>query len=109
VRINAIAPGFVVTDIHQATLEAGPHRAGAAYFERTEAAIKRGGGDPPMDAAELTAFLLSDASEGITGRLISARWDPWRETSFQQRLRVEKDLATIRRIDEQFFTAMGPQ
>ncbi|MCU1490082.1 MAG: hypothetical protein JWM85_1487, partial [Acidimicrobiaceae bacterium] len=65
------------------------------------------GGDSPQLAAELTAFLLSDRAEGITGKLLSARWDPWREAGFQARLRVEKDLATIRRIDDQFFTRLS--
>ena len=50
------------------------------------------------------AFLLSEDARGISGRLISAPWDPWREPEFQARLRSERDLATIRRIDEQFFT-----
>jgi 3-oxoacyl-[acyl-carrier protein] reductase len=56
-------------------------------------------------AAELTAFLLSDRAAGITGKLISAIWDPWREDGFQDRLRRERDLATLRRIDDQFFCA----
>jgi len=51
-------------------------------------------------------FLLSDASRGITGRLISAPWDPWREPDFRQRLERERDLATVRRIDDQFFTTV---
>ncbi len=104
VRINAIAPGFVVTDIHQATLAAGPERVGTEYFERTAGAVATGDGDSPDDAAELTAFLISDAAHGITGRLISARWDPWRDADFQSQLRVDSDLGTLRRIDNQFFT-----
>lgn len=104
VRINAVAPGFVVTDMHRATLAAGPDRAGPGYFERTERAVSAGAADPPGPAARLTAFLLSDDAAGITGRLISARWDPWSDPAFRDRLRSEPDLATIRRIDEQFFT-----
>lgn len=101
-RINAVAPGFVATGIHQATIAAGPDRAGPAYFQRTLEAMDAG--DPPELAARLTAFLLSDDAEGITGRLISARWDPWTDPQFQQRLRDDPDLATLRRIDDQFFT-----
>ena len=42
--------------------------------------------DPPERAADLAVFLASDAAKAITGRLISAVWDPceqWqrRETS----------------------------
>jgi 3-oxoacyl-[acyl-carrier protein] reductase len=105
VRINAVAPGFVATRMHQATLVAGPGTAGAAYHARTLRDLDAGG-TPPEVAAELVAFLLSDAARGITGRLISARWDPWREPEFQARLRDERDLATLRRIDDKFFAAV---
>ena len=103
VRINAVAPGFVATRMHQATLAAGPQAAGAEYYARTRRELEAGG-TPPGVAAELVAFLLSDVAQGITGRLISAPWDPWREPEFQERLRTESDLATLRRIDDQFFT-----
>jgi NAD(P)-dependent dehydrogenase (short-subunit alcohol dehydrogenase family) len=105
VRVNAISPGFVATEIHAATLRAGPDLAGEAYFAGTERQLGTGG-VPARRAAELTAFLLGEASRGITGRLISAPWDPWEDAVFQQRLRTEPDLATIRRIDDQFFTSL---
>lgn len=105
VRCNAVAPGFVVSAMHDETLAAGPERVGAAYFARTRQAVESGGGDSPELAADLVAFLVSAASEGITGKLLSARWDPWREEPFRARLRSEPDLATLRRIDDQFFTA----
>jgi 3-oxoacyl-[acyl-carrier protein] reductase len=106
VRINCVSPGFVLTDMHEATLEAGPARAGEAYYQRTRQARHEGTGDPPELAARLTAFLLSNGAAGITGRLISARWDPWRDPQFQDRLRREPDLATLRRIDGQFFSPL---
>jgi 3-oxoacyl-[acyl-carrier protein] reductase len=103
IRINCVAPGFVLTDIHRATIEAGPDRAGKDYFERTRKALQSGGGEPGKLAARLVAFLLSAEANGISGRLISARWDPWDDDSFRERLRTDADLATIRRIDDQFF------
>jgi NAD(P)-dependent dehydrogenase (short-subunit alcohol dehydrogenase family) len=102
VRVNAVSPGFVATDIHAATLDAGPGLAGEGYFASTERQLDAGG-VPARRAAELTAFLLSEAAHGITGRLLSAPWDPWEDPAFQRRLREEPDLATIRRIDGQFF------
>lgn len=104
VRVNAIAPGFVATAIHDATLAAGPVAAGEAYYERTRRDLS-GGGVPPELAAELACFLLGSGANGITGRLLSAQWDPWREQSFRNRLRSDPDLATLRRIDDQFFMA----
>jgi 3-oxoacyl-[acyl-carrier protein] reductase len=106
VRANSVAPGFVVSPMHDATLRAGSHLAGEAYFERTRRAVEEGGGDPPQDAADLVAFLLSDAAAGISGKLVSARWDPWRDARFCDRLREDGDLATLRRVDDQFFTAV---
>ncbi|MGH9089810.1 MAG: SDR family NAD(P)-dependent oxidoreductase [Acidimicrobiales bacterium] len=106
VRINSVAPGFVVTAMHQATVDAGPERAGPAYHERTRRAIERGEGDSPELAASLVAFLLSEEAAGITGKLLSARWDPWEDHGFRSRLRGEEDLATLRRIDDQFFTTV---
>jgi NAD(P)-dependent dehydrogenase (short-subunit alcohol dehydrogenase family) len=104
IRINAVAPGFVATRMHDATLEAGPARAGEQYYERTKKELESGG-TPPEIAAELVAFLLSPEAEGIAGKLISAPWDPWREKEFQDKLRGDESFATIRRIDDQFFTS----
>ena len=108
VRVNSVAPGFIATGMHEETIAAGPSAAGQEYYDRTKKGLS-GGGDNPEIAAELTAFLLSDASEGITGKLISAPWDPWKDPAFQDRLRSEPDLATLRRIDDQFFASKTTQ
>ena len=102
VRVNAVAPGFVATAMHEATLQAGPERAGPEYHRRTVEDLA-GGGVPADLSAELVAMLLSESGRGITGKLISAQWDPWREPDFVERLRGEPHLATLRRIDDVFF------
>ncbi len=106
VEINCVAPGFVATRMHQATLEAGPESAGAAYYARTREQLAAGG-FPPSEAAALVGFLLSDDAAGITGRLLSAQWDPWRDAAFRARLRGDPNLARLRRIDDQQFSANG--
>jgi NAD(P)-dependent dehydrogenase (short-subunit alcohol dehydrogenase family) len=106
IAINAVAPGFVATRMHDVTLAAGPERAGREYFERTQRDLEQGGTSPEL-AAELVEFLLSPQAKGISGKLISAPWDPWREEEFQEKLRRDESFATIRRIDDQFFTAAG--
>jgi NAD(P)-dependent dehydrogenase (short-subunit alcohol dehydrogenase family) len=109
VRVNCLAPGFVATGIHQSTLAAGPERAGAAYFEHTRAELQRGG-VPASEAAELVCLLLEgDPEAPFTGKLISAQWDPWREGEFWRRLARERDLATLRRIDDQLFAAVAQE
>jgi len=106
VDVNCVAPGFVVTRLHQQTLEAGPEKASASFFTKTKEAIDSGG-VPAEKAASLTAFLLSSQSDGISGKFISAPWDPWESEEFQNQLRNDKDLATLRRIDNKFFYKKG--
>lgn len=103
IEINAVAPGFVATRMHDETLRAGPEAAGQTYYQRTREQLDSGG-FPASEAAELVAFLLGPVAAGITGRLISAQWDPWRDEKFQERLRKDSDLAKLRRIDDQFYT-----
>jgi NAD(P)-dependent dehydrogenase (short-subunit alcohol dehydrogenase family) len=107
VQVNCVAPGFVASEIHRATLRAGPERVGAAYFARTRSELERGGA-PASEAAELVCLLLEgEAHAPFTGRLISAQWDEWRDAGFLRRLADERDLATLRRIDGQAFAAIS--
>jgi 3-oxoacyl-[acyl-carrier protein] reductase len=106
VAINCVAPGFVATRMHQGTLSAGPDVAGSDYFEKTQSQLASGG-FPASEAADLVCFLLSEDAAGISGKLLSAQWDPWREPEFRTRLRDHPELATVRRIDDQFFGAVS--
>lgn len=104
-RVNCVAPGFIATEMHEATLEAGPQAAGPEYYERTMAELERGGASV-AEVCGLVAMLLSPEAAGIRGRLIAAQWDPWREPGFRERLAADPDLATLRRIDEQRFESI---
>lgn len=105
-RVNAVAPGFMITSMQADVLDAGVERVGEAYFEKVRQAVADNKGDDPARAAELIAFLVSDEARGISGKLLSAPWDPWDDETFRARLRDEQDLATLRRIDDQFFTTI---
>jgi NAD(P)-dependent dehydrogenase (short-subunit alcohol dehydrogenase family) len=102
ITVNCVAPGFVTTGLHKATLAAGPTVAGIDYYERTRQEISRGG-FPASEAAELVCLLL----EGVpfSGKLVSAQWDPWRDHQFHERLATDPVLATVRRIDGTQFIA----
>jgi len=105
IDINAVAPGFVVTRLHKETIKAGK-KAGEDFLKKTQEQIDKGG--IPADlAARLTVFLLSSESNGITGKFISAPWDPWEDSSFLTRLNSDRDFATLRRIDNKFFLKKG--
>jgi NAD(P)-dependent dehydrogenase (short-subunit alcohol dehydrogenase family) len=96
IRVNAISPGILATEMLDAVLQAGPEKAGEDYQRAMEA--KRGGGQPPEKAAALAWYLASPASEGITGRLISAIWDPWQSLAGRADELKKSDIYTLRRI-----------
>jgi NAD(P)-dependent dehydrogenase (short-subunit alcohol dehydrogenase family) len=96
VDVNAIAPGALNTRMLDEILEAGPSAVGAVFYERA-VEQKRAGGVPLSRGAELAVFLGSAASDGITGKLLSALWDPWRQLS-AHRSDLESDVYTLRRI-----------
>ncbi len=99
-RVNAVAPGFVASQMHEVTLSAGPEAAGD-YFAETQRRLEKA--VSPQVAAGLVLFLAHPESAGITGRLISAPWDPWKETRWLERLRETPSLGRLRRIDDQWY------
>jgi 3-oxoacyl-[acyl-carrier protein] reductase len=96
VRVNAVAPGAVNTRMLDEVLEAGS----LAGDELNEAKIRaQKGGVSPDQAAHLAVFLASDKSEGLTGRLISAVWDNWRDFDADAIRRImETDKYTLKRV-----------
>ena len=95
IDVNAVAPGALKTRMMQEVLDAGPEKVGAAFYAKN---VKwtEDGATPPALAANLCAYLASSESDGVTGRLISAQWDPWKT------LHTHKDefgdIYTLRRI-----------
>ena len=97
VDVNAIAPGALNTRLLQEILSAGPGAVGKEFYERS---LKQrdSGGVPLEKAARLCVYLASEMSDGITGKLISAQWDPW-ENLHEFREQLDKsDVYTLRRI-----------
>ena len=78
VDVNAIAPGPLNTRMLDEVLRAGPECVGEAFYEKA-LEQQRSGGIPLREGAKLAVFLGSLASDGITGKLLSAVWDPWSE------------------------------
>jgi 3-oxoacyl-[acyl-carrier protein] reductase len=97
IDVNAVAPGALNTRLLEEVLAAGPGAVGQDFYDRA-LRQKEDGGAPIEKGVALVLFLLSSASDGITGRLISAIWDPW--PRFEQ-LKAEldgTDIYTLRRI-----------
>jgi NAD(P)-dependent dehydrogenase (short-subunit alcohol dehydrogenase family) len=97
IGINAVAPGPMNTRLLDAVLEAGPESAGAKEYQQA-VKQKAEGGVPPEKAAALCVFLLAAASDGITGRLLSAVWDPWPQLPARLEELKKSDIYTLRRI-----------
>jgi NAD(P)-dependent dehydrogenase (short-subunit alcohol dehydrogenase family) len=99
IQINAIAPGAVDTRLQDQVLAAG-EKAGELY-NRMRRMRETGEGATPRDlAAELAAFLCSEDSCGLTGKLISAPFDDWQSWNKQ---RIDELMSqswfTLRRMD----------
>jgi NAD(P)-dependent dehydrogenase (short-subunit alcohol dehydrogenase family) len=97
IDVNAVAPGAVNTRMLDEVLEAGLERVGQERYERA-IEQRESGGVPPELAAGLAVFLGSAASDGITGRLISAVWDPWESLAECRDELAAGDVYTLRRI-----------
>jgi NAD(P)-dependent dehydrogenase (short-subunit alcohol dehydrogenase family) len=96
IRVNSLAPGFVATRMHEATLRAG-ESSGSEYLERTRMELMRGG-TPASVAARATRFLLSPRAAGITGRFVAAPYDGWEHWPEWLDKIAGSDLFTLRRI-----------
>jgi 3-oxoacyl-[acyl-carrier protein] reductase len=97
IDVNAVAPGALNTRLLDQVIEAGPDRVGESFYARA-LTQRENGGTPLETPADLISFLLSSASDGVSGRLISAVWDNWRELPAQREALVGSDVYTLRRI-----------
>ena len=97
IDVNAVAPGALNTRLLDEVLEAGPENVGESFYNRA-VKQKEQGGSPLEKGAELTVFLASAASDGITGKLISAVWDPWETLPGRLDELQRTDIYTLRRI-----------
>lgn len=97
IDVNAIAPGALKTRLLDELLAAGPQNIGEQYHSRVSR-LKEDGASPMVHAAELAVFLASAASDGITGKLISAVWDNWLAWPAHIDELQRGDIYTLRRI-----------
>lgn len=97
IDINAVAPGALATRLTDQLIEAGPEKVGGAFHARMMK-IRDEGGTPLIKGAEACVYLASAESDGITGKLISAIWDPWPDLQRHAADLAGTDIYTLRRI-----------
>jgi NAD(P)-dependent dehydrogenase (short-subunit alcohol dehydrogenase family) len=97
IDINAIAPGALATRLVDEVLAAGPDKVGQAFFEKNRQ-WKEKGATPLELGARLAVYLASGESDGITGKLISAQWDPWATLHDRRDELAKSDIYCLRRI-----------
>jgi 3-oxoacyl-[acyl-carrier protein] reductase len=97
VQINAIAPGALRTRMMDEVLAAGPEKVGGKFFAQNQKWTEDGA-TPLHLGAGLAVHLGSADSGGITGRLLSARWDPWQTLAGRAEELAASDIYCLRRI-----------
>ena len=97
VDVNAVAPGALNTRLLDEVLAAGPDTVGADFYQRSLKQSKEGG--VPLElGADLCVYLASAESDGVTGKLISAKWDPWKHLHEYRDELGSSDIYALRRI-----------
>ena len=98
VQVNALAPGLVDTQLLREVDAAGPRAGG--HGERVRLALaEKSGLTPEGEVAALALFLTSSDSGALTGKLVSAPHDPWREWAGRAEELNSTPLYTLRRLD----------
>lgn len=96
IRINAIAPGVMPSKMQTEVVENETLQESKDYTTSIKSLS-----DENYDSTKLLNlcdFLLSEESDGITGKLISAEWDKWADWPNNLDQLKNSDLYTLRRI-----------
>jgi NAD(P)-dependent dehydrogenase (short-subunit alcohol dehydrogenase family) len=96
IYLNAIAPGAVNTRLLDEIFRLGPQVVGHEQHERS-LKQKADGGVPATKSGDLVLYLLSEKSERLYGKIISAQYDRYWEIGDPEAA-SKSDLFTMRRV-----------
>lgn len=99
ITINAIFPGPVKSEMVARAMKETKEGLKKLHDELAQTSLR--GGTSPLLSAQLIQLLLSEEMQGVTGRLLHARFDS--SVLKERNLSKEKDLFRMRRIDEALF------
>jgi NAD(P)-dependent dehydrogenase (short-subunit alcohol dehydrogenase family) len=97
IDVNCVAPGAMKTQLTAEYIEKGRGVLPPDFLARIEKLLADGG-TPPERAADLVVYLASAESDGLTGKLVSAVWDPWPFDAAAQKRLMASDAYTLRRV-----------
>ena len=92
IRVNCLQPGLVWSPERLREIEEEERRTGEPHPERAH-------NHPPEEAAELAAFLLSEESAPLTGRLVSVDDDWWRDRAKVEAVASSLHAYCLRRVE----------
>ncbi len=98
IRVLALAPGVLPTAMLRDVVAAGPQAAGEREVALAQRALDAPDASALDRAARCAVWMASDAAAGLTGRLISAVWDPWPVLAEHAEEIARSDVYTLRRV-----------
>jgi 3-oxoacyl-[acyl-carrier protein] reductase len=97
IGVYAVAPGALNTRLLDEVLEAGEEKVGKDFYARARRQKSEGGA--PLEAgASLCIKLAGPGGEGLSGKLLSAVWDPWDRIEAHRQELAASEVYTLRRI-----------
>jgi NAD(P)-dependent dehydrogenase (short-subunit alcohol dehydrogenase family) len=98
--VNMLGPGQLNTRMADEVIASGAKGVGPRQFAAFKQVKETNGGASIPNAADCAVWLASPESDGITGRLIHAVRDPWKDKLARHKDAIAKgDVLTLRRID----------
>ena len=96
IQVNAVAPGAIKSRMWD-EMRAASGAGGPKLLDELRKMDETGGASADH-AAALTAFLASDRSNQVTGRLVSAVWDDWENLAEHAEKLAGSEAWTLRRL-----------
>ncbi len=97
ISVNCVAPGAMSTAMLDEIIRGGARASSPKEYEQA-VRIRKEGGASMQDVARLCLLLASADARAITGKLISAVWDPWSSLLDHASELTGSDVYTLRRI-----------
>jgi 3-oxoacyl-[acyl-carrier protein] reductase len=97
IRVNAVAPGAFASGMTK-VVHSSAENAGEAEAATAQKLLDSEDTANAKKAAQLVVYLTIGEGRDVTGKLISAVWDPWGSFHRYPEVVAHEDVFTLRRI-----------